>query len=156
MLLGTAYAFFAVSLTALIALFLPSSFRWVIASALISFNLWGTRRNSGLCRDQTAEATTPDPEKNVGSPKGRQELVGKWRQSSMSEPSYELQLKASENRKELQSSVHELQHRIFRSEAKTIFLICGVLALITTGGYAILKMFVRSHRRRVPKSHCAY
>jgi hypothetical protein len=73
----------------------------------------------------------------------------------MSQPSYELQLKASENRKELQNSLHELRHRISRTEAKTMLLLCGVLALLTTGGYAILKMLVRSHRRRVPKSDCA-
>jgi uncharacterized membrane protein YqjE len=36
-LLGTAYAFLAVALTCLIALFLPASFRWVIAPALIAF-----------------------------------------------------------------------------------------------------------------------
>jgi MFS family permease len=35
-LLGTAYASLAAALTCLIALFLPTSFRWVIASALIA------------------------------------------------------------------------------------------------------------------------
>jgi hypothetical protein len=68
----------------------------------------------------------------------------------MNQPSYELQLKASENRKELQSSLQELRHRIFRTEAKNILVVCGALALITAG--AILRMLAR----RGPKSSCAH
>lgn len=61
----------------------------------------------------------------------------------MNEPTYELQLKAADERRALESSVRELRRRVLSAKNKEFALLCGVLALVCVGGYVFFKLAAR-------------
>jgi hypothetical protein len=61
----------------------------------------------------------------------------------MSEPTYELQLKAADERRALGSSVRELRRCVFSPKNKELALLCGVLAVASVGGCVFFKLAVR-------------
>ena len=61
----------------------------------------------------------------------------------MNEPTYELQLKAADERRALESSVREFRRRVFSPKNKELALLCGVLAVMSFGGYVFFKLAAR-------------
>jgi hypothetical protein len=60
----------------------------------------------------------------------------------MIEPTDELQLRAADERRALESSVRELRRRVF-SLKNELALLCGVLVLVSVAGYLIFKLAER-------------
>jgi hypothetical protein len=58
----------------------------------------------------------------------------------MNEPTYELQLKAADERRALESSVNELRRRVFSPQNAELVMLCGVLALVSLGGFVLFKL----------------
>ena len=61
----------------------------------------------------------------------------------MIEPTYQLQLKAADERRALESSVRELRRRVVSRKNKELALLCSLLALVSVAGYAFFRLAAR-------------
>lgn len=64
----------------------------------------------------------------------------------MNEPTYQLQLKAADERRILERSFQELRRRVFSPRNKEFVLLCGALALVCAAGYALVKFGTQSRQ----------